>query len=93
MTDTTKSFTPRTSNLVLESALRLLAQDIQSDDGVANAAVLEGAQRLAELRTLLEECAPYVLAWAESEHLTDGFNRKVRPLDALALRVKEVLEL
>ena len=52
----------QTSAKTLVSALRILAQDIQSDDGVANAAIAEAADRLEEqhiqirnLLALLEE--------------------------------------
>ena len=38
----------RTSTETLIAAMRILSQDIQSDDGVANAAVAEAAERLAE---------------------------------------------
>ena len=34
----------------LIEALKILARDIQSDDGIANAAILEGAQRIEELQ-------------------------------------------
>ena len=36
----------RTSTETLIKALYVLAKDIQSEDGVANAAILEAAQRL-----------------------------------------------
>lgn len=39
----------RSSTETLVKALRILARDIQSDDGVANAAIAEAADRLAEL--------------------------------------------
>ena len=38
----------RTSTETLIAAMRILSQDIQSDDGVANAAIAEAAQRLEE---------------------------------------------
>jgi len=38
----------RTSTETLIAAMRILSQDIQSDDGAANAAVAEAAERLAE---------------------------------------------
>lgn len=47
----------QTSTKTLVSALRILAQDIQSDDGVANAAIAEAADRLefqdTQIRNLL----------------------------------------
>lgn len=39
----------RTDNKTLIEALKILANDIQSGDGIANAAILEGAQRIEEL--------------------------------------------
>ena len=38
----------RSSTETLIAAMRILSQDIQSDDGAANAAVAEAAERLAE---------------------------------------------
>lgn len=40
----------RTATSVLISAMQILAKDIKSDDGVANAAIQEAADRLEELR-------------------------------------------
>jgi predicted nuclease with TOPRIM domain len=40
---------PRTDTEILATALDILARDIQSGDGVANAAIEEAAQRLREL--------------------------------------------
>ncbi|MEZ5691153.1 MAG: hypothetical protein R3D71_05775 [Rickettsiales bacterium] len=39
----------RTDDKTLISALRILARDIQSDDGIANACISEAAYRLEEL--------------------------------------------
>ena len=39
----------KTPDAVLISALRILAEEIQSPDGVANAAIAEAADRLEEL--------------------------------------------
>jgi len=39
----------KTSTETLIEALRILAKDIQSDDGVANAVIAEAADRLEEL--------------------------------------------
>ena len=46
------------------------------------------AEQVAELRSLLTECAPHVLASAEAAHLTDGFRPQRLPLDDLADRVR-----
>lgn len=43
----------------LISALRILAEDIQSSDGVANAVVTEAADRLEELEAQLKEAQEY----------------------------------
>ncbi len=45
--------TPRTSTPTLIAAMRALARDIESQDGVANAAILEAAERLDEVFDLL----------------------------------------
>ena len=59
--------TPRTKTSTLVSAMRELARTVQCDDGVANAAIAEAADRLAELdgertvlRGLLAECASVI---------------------------------
>jgi hypothetical protein len=51
---------PRSSTETLIKALRILARDIQSNDGVANAAIYEAADRLEELQAekALEKEAP-----------------------------------
>lgn len=41
--------TPRTPTPVLIKALEALSRDVQSEDGVANAALFEAAQRMGEL--------------------------------------------
>ena len=45
---------PRTRTPILIAAMRLLAQEIQSEDGVANAAIAEAADRLEELAHIAE---------------------------------------
>ena len=44
----------KTTTQTLAAALRILANDIQSPDGVANAAILEAADRLGELMAQVE---------------------------------------
>ena len=44
---------PRTSTPTLIAAMRALARDIESPDGIANAAILEAAERLEQLSRLL----------------------------------------
>jgi hypothetical protein len=46
--------TPRSSTATLIKALQELSRTIQSDDGVANAAIAEAAQRLGEMHDALE---------------------------------------
>jgi hypothetical protein len=82
---------PRTSSTVLARALAILATEIQSEDGVANAAILEGAQRIEELCLLLKRCAPHVLASADAHHMLDGFKRRPRPLDELVAQLSKEL--
>lgn len=45
----------KTPDAVLVCALRILANDIQSGDGVANAVINEAADRLQELADLVKE--------------------------------------
>ena len=51
--------TPRSSTETLIAALRVLARDIQSDDGVANAAIAEAADRLEEFRNLCDAAVEF----------------------------------
>lgn len=64
----------RAKTSTIEQAMRILAADIRSDDGVANAACLEAAERLAELRALLKRAAG---AWS-IERWPTTFREKVR---------------
>ena len=57
---------PRSSTETLITALRVLARDIQSDDGVANAAIAEAADRMEEMQRQLERVP------AEEAELTSG---------------------
>ena len=53
-----KNMKPRkTKTVILASAMDALAREIQSNDGVANAAIAEAAQRLRELMAKLEYIA------------------------------------
>ena len=45
----------KTSTII--TAMRILSRDIQSGDGVANAAILEAAERIEELVSLLREAS------------------------------------
>lgn len=50
---------PRTETFVLVSALRELAQTIISDDGIANAAIAEAAERLSEHDAAMPDAARF----------------------------------
>lgn len=56
----------RTKTKILAIAMDILARDIQSDDGVANAAISEAAGRLRELDKAIRETLK------ENLHLADG---------------------
>lgn len=47
--------TMKTKTETLIKALRILANEIHSEDGVANAAIAEGADRLEEMQSLNKE--------------------------------------
>ncbi|MBS1170603.1 MAG: hypothetical protein H6R01_1521 [Burkholderiaceae bacterium] len=52
MSDFAKQYTkttPRSKTSTLVAALRILANDVQSQDGVANAALYEASERMHEL--------------------------------------------
>lgn len=49
----------KTSTPILIDALRILARDIFSEDGIANLAIAEAAERLEELQTQLQEAQDY----------------------------------
>ena len=51
----------RSSTETLIAAMRILARDIRSTDGVANAAIREAADRLEELQRTLK----VIRTWAE----------------------------
>jgi len=58
----------RTPDPILIKALYILSEDIQSEDGVANAAISEGALRLSELINGIKETL------YDNMHLADGNN-------------------
>ena len=69
--------TPRTSTAHLIDALRILSRDIQSPDGVANAAIAEAADRLEELAACREALVGVAGSdsAAELRGMRDGFAR------------------
>ena len=46
------------------AALRILARDIQSDDGVANAALIEAAERMEEMVKLIDGARGVLELWS-----------------------------
>lgn len=52
---------PETDTQTLIKALRILANDIQSEDGVANSVISEGADRIEKLLELVNEA--YKIVW------------------------------
>lgn len=45
----------KTNSKTLIKALRILSEDVQSDDGVANACIAEAADRIEELEAKITE--------------------------------------
>lgn len=62
---------PRTPTPILIKALTILARDIESQDGVATAALLEAAQRLQEVHDALYESYALNVNWTETADLED----------------------
>ena len=65
----------RTSTETLIAAMRILSQDIQSEDGVVSAATAEAAQRLAEQQERikrLEEAGDELLEWLKDGTISDS---------------------
>ena len=48
-----KNNSMRTDTETLIAAMRILSQDVESNDGVANAAIAEAADRMGELLSLI----------------------------------------
>jgi hypothetical protein len=74
----------KTDTPTLIKALRVLAQDIQSGDGVANAAIAEAADRLEEFSTTT------VFDFIRSGQLRDTdaiFDRMGHPIDSAGQRI------
>lgn len=47
----------RSTTATLIVAMRVLAREVQSEDGIANAAIAEAADRLSELQAAAQEVA------------------------------------
>lgn len=72
---------PRTPTAVLVQALRVLAAEIQSGDGVANAALANAAERLDEFMTVARDAAER--AWQNEERVRAyaQLSREARAID------------
>ena len=69
---------PRSSTDTLIAALMILANDIQTEDGVANSALAEAAMRLSGLRSLVVLALPIV----KKQEWRDGFGTGTAALSA-----------
>lgn len=84
----------RSSTVDLAAAMAVLSEQIESGDGVANAAIAEAGQRLLELRRLIHKAEPIISAQHGAEHMLDGFKPKPRPeIDGLLDAFKKELGL
>lgn len=71
----------RTRTPILISAMRLLAREIQSEDGVANAAIAEAADRMEELARQVEQAQHYAPTTIVSvQDQLDGANAAILDL-------------
>ena len=73
--------TQKTSNATLAGAMRVLAVEIESGDGVANAAIAEASERLDELAGIAAE----MLAMLPHNAVPTG-----RPACAIANRLRSL---
>jgi cell division protein FtsB len=78
----------RSSTETLIKAMRILATDIQSDDGVANAAIAEAAQRLEEQQQRIkklesDDMRADLLMWSDNLRLQQRIAQLERENDAL----------
>ncbi len=72
----------RTNTETLAQALDILARDIESPDGVANAAIREAAERLREMR--YEELEQAVVGWARARQIIQNGTATSQLLKAIA---------
>lgn len=63
----------KTDTNTLIKALRILARDIQSEDGVANAAIAEAADRLKKQQRRIRNQRREIEALAKDKKRVDGF--------------------
>ncbi len=74
---------PKSSTTDLIVSMHVLARDIESGDGVANAAIAEAGRRLAKLHLMVNHAYPIIKAQHGAEHMLDGFRPKKRDIDDL----------
>lgn len=78
----------KSSTETLINAMRILATEIQSDDGVANAAIAEAAQRLDEQQKLIkklesDDMRADLLMWSDNLRLQQRIAQLERENDAM----------
>jgi hypothetical protein len=71
------------STMDLIISMHILSRDIQSGDGVANAAIREAGDRLSKLHRMVNHAYPIIKAQHGADHMLDGFRPKKRAIDAL----------
>ena len=62
---------PETDTQTLVKALRILANDIQSEDGIANSVISEGADRIEKLLELVDGAYDFVEIYGASKWRED----------------------
>lgn len=67
-----QSVVMRSSVETLVGSMRILARDIESEDGVSNAAIAEAADRLERMRDALIR----IMVWAEQDMMSGETRRK-----------------
>lgn len=89
----------KTQTPILIGALRILARDIQTDDGVANSCIYEGAQRIEDLTALVGELVEALQACEKRRQRVDTsiykgahVGERVKRTLAKAKRVAEVCD-
>lgn len=91
---------------VIAGALRTLSEIVDSDDGVASAAIYQAAVRLEEqaeeiqqlqaeveaLRNLLRHAQPIIKSHAGASHMIEGFRPKRNQWDELAETIDAAIQ-
>jgi len=65
----------KTNNKTLIEALRILARDIQSSDGIANACIAEGADRIEEQDKEIKTLRRSIVDYWNYDEITDGWSK------------------